>query len=215
VTSREFRKRLDERARRANLSLAANLAEALEGYFHLLSKWNSTINLTGLDLEDPDSTALDRLLIEPLVAAYRAPAPVSSLIDIGSGGGSPAIPMALALMPVRLLMVESKSRKSIFLREAARTLGMTDAQVITARYEALLSDQRLKEQHDLLTIRAVRVAPETLERLQGFVRPGGSVMLFSSESREGAGTVPSTFQLRGDYRLLESLQSRVVVLERR
>ena len=49
------------------------------------------------------------------------------MIDIGSGGGSPAIPLALAVPGLRLLMVESKTRKSVFLREAVRALGPDEA----------------------------------------------------------------------------------------
>jgi 16S rRNA (guanine527-N7)-methyltransferase len=78
------------------------------------------------------------------------------MIDIGSGGGSPAIPMALAMASIRLLMVESKTRKSVFLREAIRAVALQGADVAASRFEELLARADLHEAHDILTIRAVR-----------------------------------------------------------
>ena len=69
MTSREFSDRVKRRARKADVRLAPGMLEQLEAYFRLLSAWNAKINLTALDLvRDPDK-AVDRLLIEPLVAA--------------------------------------------------------------------------------------------------------------------------------------------------
>ena len=124
MTSREFQDRLQRRAKKAGVQITANLASGLESYFRLLGVWNAKINLTGLDLTDPTPDSLDRLLIEPLVAVKQVAPGALRTIDIGSGGGSPAIPMALALPGTRLLLVESKTRKSVFLREALRTLTL-------------------------------------------------------------------------------------------
>jgi 16S rRNA (guanine(527)-N(7))-methyltransferase RsmG len=157
VSSREFQERLARRARRAGLTIRPELGAQLEIYYRLLSTWNKKINLTGLNLSEFGPEALDRLLIEPLVAASHVRPAVRSVLDIGSGGGSPALPLALALPDVTLLMVEAKTRKSVFLREALRALGLARGEVITSRFEELLAKPRLHEAHDLLTIRAVRV----------------------------------------------------------
>ena len=78
-------------------------------FYALLSRWNQKINLTSL--ADPDE-AIDRLILEPLLAAARfVPAACSSMMDIGSGGGSPAIPMKLVSPRLALTMVEVKATK--------------------------------------------------------------------------------------------------------
>jgi len=156
VSSREFHDRLTRRGRRAGVTISSPLATKLEVYFRLLTAWNAKMNLTGLDLKEQAPAAIDRLLIEPLVAAKHATAPVTRMIDIGSGGGSPAIPLALSLS-AHLMLVEAKTRKSVFLREALRALELSDAEVVTSRFEELLSRPSLHEAHDLLTLRAVRV----------------------------------------------------------
>ena len=215
MTTREFQDRLARRARRAGVALSPDLAAGLETYYRLLSTWNQKINLSGMDLSDPTPEAIDRLLIEPVVAAKHAPAGTARMIDIGSGGGSPAIPFALAVPGVRLLMVESKTRKSVFLKEATRGLGMVGADVVSARFEELLARPDLHEAHDLLTIRAVRVEPRVLMSLQAFVRPGGELFLFRSTSGNAPEPLTPPLAWRATYPLLESLRSRLVILEKR
>jgi len=157
VSSREFQDRLARRARRAGVTISPTLAVKLEAYFKLLTAWNTKMNLTGLDLAEQSPAAIDRLLVEPLVASKHVTAPVRRMIDIGSGGGSPAIPLALALSSPHLMLVEAKARKSVFLREALRALEMSEAEVATSRFEELLARPPLHEAHELLTLRAVRV----------------------------------------------------------
>jgi 16S rRNA (guanine527-N7)-methyltransferase len=135
------------------------------------------------------------------------------MVDIGSGGGSPAIPLALAVPGLRLLMVESKTRKSVFLREATRVLQM-EADVITSRFEALLTRPELHEAHDLLTIRAVRIDTRLLMSLQAFVKPGGSLFLFRSTDGGAPDGLTPPLRWTGTFTLVEPLRSRLVVLEK-
>ncbi len=215
MSSREFQDRLSRRARRAGVTLSAELKGKLEAYFRLLALWNQKINLSGLDLTEPTPEALDRLLIEPLVAVKHAPPGTARVIDIGSGGGSPAVPFALGIPDVRLVMVESKTRKSVFLKEVARTLEMPRCEVVTTRFEELLARPDLHEAHDLLTIRAVRVETRVLMTLQALVRPAGRLFLFQGASGGGAlETLTPPLAWRATYPLLESLRSRLVILEK-
>ena len=216
MTSREFQERIRRRARRVGVSVSPDVGTKLEIYYRLLTAWNTKINLTGLDLTDPSPDTLDRLLVEPLVAARHVSAGAARMIDIGSGGGSPAIPLALATPTLRLLMVESKTRKSVFLREAIRALALPEADVATARFEELLARPDLHERHDLLTIRAVRVEARVLMSLQAFVKPGGHLFLFRGETGgDPSETVHPPLSWKATYPLIESLRSRLVLLEKR
>jgi 16S rRNA (guanine527-N7)-methyltransferase len=216
VNSREFQDRLIRRARRAGVSISPEVRAKLEIYYRLLATWNEKINLTGLNLTEPNSDALDRLLVEPIIAARHVSATVRRVIDIGSGGGSPAIPLALAMPSVQLLMVESKTRKSVFLKEALRSLDLAHADVITARFEELLSRPDLHEAHDLLTVRAVRIEMRILMTLQAFVRPGGQLFLFrGAVTADPAETVTLPLAWHATYPLVEAARSRLVVLDKR
>ena len=216
MTSREFQDRLARRARRGGATLTRELAERLETYFRLLDTWNRKINLTGLNLAEAAPETLDRLLIEPLVAVRYIPPGATRMLDVGSGGGSPAIPMALAAPSVALLMVESKTRKSVFLREAIRAVGLADVDVAASRYEELLARPDLHEAHDIVTLRAVRVEPRLLSSLQAFLKPRGLLFLFrGATAADPSETVPPPLAWSATYPLLESLRSRLVVLEKR
>ena len=198
------------------MALPAELADRLEAYYRLLATWNAKINLTGLKLSDMSPEAIDRLLIEPLVAARYVPTQAIRMLDAGSGGGSPAIPLALAVPNARLLMVESKTRKSVFLREAVREVGLKDAEVATARFEELLARPDLHEAHTLVTVRAVRIESRVLLTLQAFVEPGGLLFLFrGSGSSDPSEAVNPPLSWKATYPLIESLRSRLVVLEKR
>ena len=207
---------MTRRARRASVVLPPELASKLEAYYRLLATWNSKINLTGLNTADFRLDTFDRLLIEPLVAARYVPGDAKRMLDIGSGGGSPAIPLALAVPGLRLLMVESKTRKSVFLGEAVRMLGLPGAEVANARFEELLAHPDLHEAHDLATIRAVRLESRVLMTLQAFARPGGLLFLFrGSGAADPSDTTTPPLVWKATYPLIESLRSRLIVLEKR
>ena len=182
----------------------------------MLDTWNAKINLTGTTLSEARPETLDRLLIEPIAAAKFVPAKSSRMLDVGSGNGSPAIPMALAVPRLRLTMIESKTRKSVFLREAIRAVGLNGAEVATARFEELLARPDLHEAHDLLTIRAVRIESRMLQNLQAFVKPGGLLFLFRGAGpTDPSESVTPPLAWKATYPLIESLRSRLVVLEKR
>ena len=207
MSSREFQERLARRARRAGLTIRPELGAQLEIYYRLLSAWNSKINLTGLNLSDYGPESLDRLLIEPLVAAAHVRPAVRSLLDIGSGGGSPAIPLALALSDISLLMVEAKTRKSVFLREALRALGLSRGDVVTARFEELLTKpratrsarfphdssraNRVARAHESPGLRSARRRDFSVSNVSRCPRAGHR---YSSASLEGVLSAPGTGQ---------------------
>jgi 16S rRNA (guanine527-N7)-methyltransferase len=211
VAARDFRTRLARRASKAGLFLADDLIGSLASYYDLLSRWNRKINLTALD--NPDE-AIDRLLLEPVAATRHFPDPGASTMDIGSGGGSPAIPMKLALPRAKLTMVEVKARKSAFLREAVRTLKLENSTVETSRYEELLARPELHEAFGVLSLRAVRVEVRTLLTLQAFVKPLGLVFLFRGPSGPDSPDLVPPLRWVGTYPLVESLQSRLTVLQK-
>ena len=179
MTSNEFRERLLARAESAGVSITADAQLKLEAYFRLLAKWNAKINLTALPLGRPTDQTFDRLLIEPLVAArFVAPA-ARSWFDVGSGGGSPAIPMKIAHPRAKLTMIESKSRKAAFLREVVRVLGLSDTGIENQRFEDVA--QRIEAQTiDLVTVRAVRRDPALFASIYRILAPVGLAFVFHS-----------------------------------
>jgi 16S rRNA (guanine527-N7)-methyltransferase len=194
------------------LFFSDELVEKLDAFNALLFRWNQKINLTSI--ADPDE-AIDRLLLEPLLAARHVPALATRLMDVGSGGGSPAIPLKLALPQLHLTMVEAKVRKSAFLREASRQLGLTETEVETTRVEELLARPQLHEAFDLISMRAVRIEIRMLNTIQAFLKPGGHVLLFRGPHGPAEPMVVPPLQWIDTYPLVEALQSRATLLQKR
>jgi 16S rRNA (guanine527-N7)-methyltransferase len=168
---------LRERGRIHAVVLPDPLVPKLVAYYSLLMRWNERMNLTSL--KDPEQ-AIDRLLLEPVKAGQNV-ARGRALVDLGSGGGSPAIPLALASGARSLVMIESKARKAAFLREAARHVGLA-GKVECARFEDVLPG--MQKAIDLVSIRAVRVDEELLELVRPTLAPGGEALLFVTSAAD-------------------------------
>jgi 16S rRNA (guanine527-N7)-methyltransferase len=162
------------------------MLEPLEAYFRLLMHWNATINLTGLPLESPTDETFDRLLIEPLAAARRISDKPGVWFDLGSGGGSPAIPLKIARPALKLTMIESKTRKAAFLREAIRAIGIPEANVLCDRFENVAMAPGPVAVADLVTVRAVKADPGLFDTAGMLLKEGGRLLLFRSSHMAGA-----------------------------
>ena len=216
-----FREKLAKRARKAGLTPSFDVISGLEAYFSLLAKWNQKVSLTALRVDEPDDEAIDRLLMEPLSAAKYLPSPEAKVIDIGSGGGSPAIPLKITSSAIRLTMVESKTRKAAFLREAVRQLMLDNTQVEAVRFEALLDTPGAIGSADIVTIRAVRVTQEMLKALEQLLKPSGAIFLFGARLARTAALsaiqlpAEGALQLEATHSLLPHLNSFLAILRSR
>jgi 16S rRNA (guanine527-N7)-methyltransferase len=177
----DVRSLLLKRAAAADLAVDDRLVDRLETYFQLLARWNARINLTGFSLKYPTDQAIDRLIVEPLLVARYLKYPVGVWFDLGSGGGSPAIPIQLDRPAEVLVLVESKERKAAFLREVTRSMRLEQVEVECARIESIATDHRLAGTADLVTIRAVRPSEAVIASTHRLLRVGGQAALIGSK----------------------------------
>ncbi|OFW28719.1 MAG: 16S rRNA (guanine(527)-N(7))-methyltransferase RsmG [Acidobacteria bacterium RIFCSPLOWO2_02_FULL_65_29] len=187
MTVGDFESRLRSRLEHVGLSAEPHFLRAAERYYSLLGRWNATTNLTALALEDFPARTLDRLFVEPLQAAELVEDSPLACVDVGSGGGSPAIPLKLARPSLCLTLVESVAKKTAFLREAVRELGLVQTEVLTARIEEVVP--RLRGA-DLVLIRGVRTDQPLATILAKLLKPGGRILRFGSASER----VPAGFR---------------------
>ncbi len=153
-------------------------------YFSLLQRWNRSINLSGFTLDPPSADAIDRLLVEPLLGGTLVDSSlpagqVGRVLDIGSGGGSPAVPLALALRASGagtnwLTMVESRQRKAVFLREALRAVDL-NGDVLAERFDELVLPGA---SYQLICSRAVRLEDADALKVLELLAPGGRLLLY-------------------------------------
>jgi len=209
--SQDVTRAIARRLEWAGASLGDGQLGQLSSYFGLMAKWNNRINLTSLDLADGNDAAIDRLLVEPVVASRHVHRTDEFLIDLGSGGGSPAIPMKIALPWVRLVMVESKARKAAFLRDACRELKLADTTVENSRFEDLSSPD-FQATADVVSVRAVRADRQLWDVALRLLKPGGHLLWFTVNDSPDL-PAPS-FQFVTSDSPLPTGSSRLVILRR-
>ncbi len=185
----DFSARLTERIQAAGLRLLLENADLdrLDRYYEALTKWNRKINLTSLPLEGFPSRTIDRLFIESFLAAEHINDSPAVWLDLGSGGGSPAIPLKIVRPRLRLTLVESKARKAAFLREAAHAVGLVDVNVTAARIEEL-GAQVAPASVDLVTVRAVKLDESMWRVIEQLLRSSGRLVLFGIGPASGSDT---------------------------
>lgn len=117
----------------SGISLPPGARNKLHAYLALLVKWNNVYNLTAI--RDPEQMithhVLDALAVLPqLPDAERARA-----LDVGSGGGVPGLPLAIARPSWSVVLIDSNHKKGAFLRQAVIELGLANVETVTARVE--------------------------------------------------------------------------------
>lgn len=112
------------------LALPAQAQEKLLAYVVLLYKWNRTYSLTALREQDK---AVSHHLLDSLAVLLFVPE--GRLLDVGSGGGMPGIPLAIARPELSVTLLDSNSKKSAFLQQAAIELGLPNISVHGGRVE--------------------------------------------------------------------------------
>ena len=195
-TSTPLRDLFFERAHAGGLSFDEHQIEALLEYWRLLTHWNRTINLTAMPLQPPTAEAVDKMLIEPLAAATELPEGSIAWADLGSGGGSPAIPMKIVRPQARLTMVESRGRKAAFLREASRALGLAEVVVEGGRIEEWVKLPSCGA-FDCVTVRALAVDQEMAMAIAAHMTPDARLLYFGGAERPAIGP----FEVCGDRAL--------------
>ena len=131
ATSAMLRHRLDDGLVKLGIDPDGPKREQLLQYVALLDKWNKVYNLTAV--REPERMIglhiLDSLSLLPHLSAC------SSIIDVGSGGGLPGIPLAIANPDLQVTMLDTIAKKTAFVQQAIGELGLKNAEVVTGRVE--------------------------------------------------------------------------------
>ena len=107
-----------------------------------------------------------------------------TLIDIGSGGGFPAIPIKIVKEDIKLTMLEATGKKCEFLKTVVKELGLNNVTVINGRAEDLAKKEEYREKFDVCTARAVARLNSLCEYCMPFVKVNGTFVAYKGDSKE-------------------------------
>jgi 16S rRNA (guanine527-N7)-methyltransferase len=166
-------------AARLGIALGPEQLSLMARFVAFLLERNQRLNLTRI--VDPADVERRHLLDSltcalPVLDALRAGAPWRC-IDVGSGGGLPGIPLAIAFPGLQMMLLESVGKKAAFLRDAVTDLGLTTVAVHTGRAEDAGREPAERDAYDLVVARALAPLPVALELCLPFAKPGGIVVL--------------------------------------
>lgn len=168
---------------RAGLPLTDAAVAGLHRYLDLLLAVNERMNLTRItDRAEAEVLHVgDSLTLLPFLPAGKI-----RLADIGSGGGLPGIPLAIARPDVAVTLIDSTQKKAAFLEAAAAELKLENVRVLAAR-----SEQLRGHQYDVVTARALAAMDQLVKWCLPLVRPGGKLLAMKGprgrEELESAG----------------------------
>ena len=155
-------------------------AERLRAYLEALRAANERFNLTAVT--DPEAMWVRHVQDSLMLVPFLASAEAKRVIDVGSGGGLPGLPLAIAMPDVRFTLLEATGKKAAFLEETIAALGIANARVVNERAETAGQDHHAHRAHyDAVVARAVARINTLAELTVPFAREGGSVLLIKGE----------------------------------
>jgi len=154
--------------------------DRLGRFLALLFEANQRFNLTSIT--DPEEAWSRHILDSLTLLPYIVQSGATSVIDIGSGGGLPGIPLAIVAPEVSFTLLEATEKKARYLRSAGEALKLDNVQVVNERAEVAARDREAhREQYDLVIARAVGRLPVLIELTVPFARVGGHVLAIKGQ----------------------------------
>ncbi len=152
------------------LCLPDDFIEKAEAYHDLILSWSQRMNMVSKkDL----GTLLERHILDSIVPAPVIPES-GYLIDIGSGAGFPAIPLALIRPRLNITMIEARHKKVLFLKEVCSKLNLVNVTIVEVRLEDFAPDHMF----DIATVRALPRWKQRLPQIKNLLKQSGKLIYY-------------------------------------
>ena len=178
---------LYDAAQQIGISLSDTQISQLIGYVDLMEKWNRAFNLTAVRRRPElfSRHIVESLAVTPFFGGDKC-------ADIGTGAGLPGVPLAIAEPRKTFVLLDSNGKKTRFLLEVKRALGLSNIEVETTRVEKWQPAQRV----DTVITRAFADLSTTIERIGHILHDSGMLFAMKTESSaDEAGSVPRGYEL--------------------
>jgi 16S rRNA (guanine527-N7)-methyltransferase len=154
-----------------SLEIPPNFIAQVGLYLDLILTWSERMNIVSRNDLD---ILLERHILDSLVPLGEIP-PEGILVDIGSGAGFPAIPISLVRPSLDIIMVESRRKKVIFLKEVVSRLEISRISIQEVRFEDFSSENKA----DIITIRAVAVTDKIRKHSRVILKKTGKIIYYN------------------------------------
>lgn len=169
--------------KRLGIDMPQGGLDALASYLAMLLEANKHFNLTAI--REPEAAwrrhIIDSLTALPGLDHLNAG---NTVIDVGSGGGLPGIPIAIARPDLRITLLESTGKKAAFLKNCIEKIPLPSVTAIQERAEVIGQDRNHRQQYDVAICRAIGPLREILEYTLPLVKVGGFVLAMKGPKAE-------------------------------
>ena len=180
MNKEEFLNEFKKQALLANVEINDKQISMFYDYMNLLLEWNEKINLTAIT--EPKDVIVKHF-IDSILAAQFVKAE-SAIIDVGTGAGFPGIPLKIMDESLKLTLLDSLNKRTIFLQEVVNKLALEDVTIIHGRAEDIAQDSKHREMYDYAISRAVAPLNILLEYLVPYTKVNGQIIAMKGSSAE-------------------------------
>ncbi len=170
------KKEIENLAQRLQLNLSGEQVEQLALYVDLILSRTEHLSLTGE--KSPEGFIGKQIFDSIYILKLMTITENSMVLDLGSGGGLPGIPLNICLPGIRMTLMDSCRKKIDFLLETINKLGLDNITVLHGRAEEWGQKSAYRESYDYVLSKAVAVMATLAELTLPFARSGGRVILF-------------------------------------
>lgn len=181
------------------IALTDEQLEKFDKYYELLIFYNKIFNLTAITEK---KEVYVKHFLDSVINLKKLTG--GKLIDVGSGGGFPAIPVKILNSNLQVFLLEATGKKCEFLKTVIKELNLSNAQVINNRAEVLAKDIEFREQFDYCTARAVARLNTLAEYCMPFVKVGGEFISYKGDAEEEITEAKKALEILGGK--IENLQ---------
>lgn len=156
------------------IALDLGAVDRLAGHIDLLLKWNAKLNLTRITAP---ADLRHKHVLDALIGLAVVPPGPQAVLDLGSGGGFPGIPWAIARPDLQVTLVDAVQKKVSFLKSCVATLGLTNVRALHVRLEGQAERERLAP-GQVVTSRAFTQLGDFLSLARPYLQPGGCAVAY-------------------------------------
>ena len=165
-----------------NLRLTEEQNSILEKYMEGILSWNEKVNLT--NITDPEEFRVKHLADSLMCTGFPEYEKAESIIDVGTGGGFPGIPLAVFSPDKHFTLLDSLNKRLRIIGELSEELGIRNISLVHGRAEDMGRSKEHREKYDLCVSRAVSNLATLTEYCLPFIRTGGYFMAYKGPGVE-------------------------------